>query len=550
MSIPLTSSIVDTVGGDLTARKKQVRHLRWNGLSVISASKQNLTGPVKSGVVSGTYDTSRVRHRNLTGKDVSHVAMVFCNFAPASGTEVANANALTVKAALEDLSPIGPNTQDQPRHPMETLGGGHMVLAGVNVDRRAVLITKPVPHYLAPNADFFTVIGATPASGTGQFPRGGCQFGSTSGWATDNGEGTSAGSDRVNDGSTAISANLTSYYYSESAVLGRLSDGTIGTSVCIGGDSIEDGVDDAGQGGPYIGGIGRRLFATTPHLRISIPGEKLGDIFDTLTVVNGPTKNFYARAQLLALCTHVFSTWGRNDCEQYATYGGGTVSTAVAQFKANLLLFAKWCMMRGQHFKQATILPAPTSTDGFTTTINQSISDANKESVRTQINAWLMDASVSGFVAQANAQVAGVLYPGQAFALDRCAPIECNAAGALTSGGGRILAATVAVNGTATSGTTTTLVDSGKAWTTNAYKGFAVYIVSGTGAGQMRCVAYNNGTTLTVNNSFSPAPDLTSVYQIIPALGMNGVHPFSKLHDLIAADATVIATTSQFLAAL
>ena len=276
--------------------RKQIRYSRWGGLSVISASKQSMTGPVKSGVVSGTYDTSRNRHRNLTGKDVTHIALVFANFAPAGGTEVANANAITVKATVEDLSPTGANTQDQPYQPAETAAGGVLSYTGVSIDRRGVLITKPVPRYFGANADFFTRVGVTPSSGTAQFPRGGCQFGGTSGWGTDNGEGTTASADRVLDGSSAVNANQTSYTYSESAVLGRLADGTIATSVCIGGDSIEDGVDDAGQGGPYIGGIGRRLFATTPHLRISMPGEKLHDLIAADATVLAKAAQFLAAA--------------------------------------------------------------------------------------------------------------------------------------------------------------------------------------------------------------------------------------------------------------
>lgn len=68
-------------------------------------------------------------------------------------------------------------------------------------------------------------------------------------------------------------------------------------------------------------------------------------------------------------------------------------------------------------------------------------------------------------------------------------------------------------NGTATSGSTTTLANTGKAWTTNAYAGKAVAIISGTGAGQQSRITSNTATVLTVA-AWAVAPDATSVYRI------------------------------------
>lgn len=67
--------------------------------------------------------------------------------------------------------------------------------------------------------------------------------------------------------------------------------------------------------------------------------------------------------------------------------------------------------------------------------------------------------------------------------------------------------------GTATSATSTTLVNSAKTWATNQWTNYQVRIVSGTGAGQIRTIASNDGTSVTVA-AWTVTPDDTSVYSI------------------------------------
>lgn len=67
--------------------------------------------------------------------------------------------------------------------------------------------------------------------------------------------------------------------------------------------------------------------------------------------------------------------------------------------------------------------------------------------------------------------------------------------------------------GTATSATSTTLVNSGKSWTSSQWVNSQVRIISGTGAGQIRTITANTGTTLTVA-TWTVTPDATSVYNI------------------------------------
>lgn len=66
--------------------------------------------------------------------------------------------------------------------------------------------------------------------------------------------------------------------------------------------------------------------------------------------------------------------------------------------------------------------------------------------------------------------------------------------------------------GVATSGSATTVVNSTKAWTANQWTNYQVRIISGTGVGQVRTIASNTGTTLTI--AAGATIDSTSVYVI------------------------------------
>ena len=71
------------------------------------------------------------------------------------------------------------------------------------------------------------------------------------------------------------------------------------------------------------------------------------------------------------------------------------------------------------------------------------------------------------------------------------------------------------VSGTATAGGPSTLTDGSKTWTVNAYTNCVVTITAGTGSGQTRYISSNTANTLTVTSNWIPAPDGTSVYEIL-----------------------------------
>ena len=72
--------------------------------------------------------------------------------------------------------------------------------------------------------------------------------------------------------------------------------------------------------------------------------------------------------------------------------------------------------------------------------------------------------------------------------------------------------------GTATSGAASTLTDTSKVWTVNAWATRAVRITSGTGSGQARVIASNTATVLTVGVAWTTNPDATSTYKIVDDL--------------------------------
>lgn len=68
--------------------------------------------------------------------------------------------------------------------------------------------------------------------------------------------------------------------------------------------------------------------------------------------------------------------------------------------------------------------------------------------------------------------------------------------------------------GTATSGTTNTISNSAKTWTVNQWTNYQIRISAGTGAGQIRTIASNTSTQITVSANWTTIPDNTSVYNI------------------------------------
>lgn len=68
--------------------------------------------------------------------------------------------------------------------------------------------------------------------------------------------------------------------------------------------------------------------------------------------------------------------------------------------------------------------------------------------------------------------------------------------------------------GTATAGGASTIDNSSKAWSVNQWANAQIRITAGTGAGQIRTIASNTATSITVSSAWTTVPDATSQYAI------------------------------------
>jgi len=68
--------------------------------------------------------------------------------------------------------------------------------------------------------------------------------------------------------------------------------------------------------------------------------------------------------------------------------------------------------------------------------------------------------------------------------------------------------------GTATAGAASTLTNSGKAWGVNMWANSQIRITGGTGKGQIRPIASNTATVITITGTWAINPDATSTYSV------------------------------------
>lgn len=290
------------------------------------------------------------------------------------------------------------------------------------------------------------------------------------------------------------------------------------------GDSILAGTGDngspLGQGGHGTRAVNNQLalkwdYTTAPlygHVRLALGGEQIAQFAD-ITSANQYDRSRYAIADY---ATNVISNYGTND-----------LGLGLSSMKANVLTLAAWYCSRGQKFFQETLLPRTTSTDGFQTVSNQTVTAS--ESVRLGFNQWVRDPSSNGFVAQVIA--INPAFAGYVDYIEVGKYIEVNASNVLTQDGGFWIVSTASPIKTGTLGagsTSSSLVDGSGGMTSQAYKGYSLILTSGTYVNGQGCIYYNNANTFDLNGTSvggSPSAGDTYAIKLLPTL--EGVHPHS-----------------------
>ncbi len=341
------------------------------------------------------------------------------------------------------------------------------------------------------------------------------------------GEGAYAG-DQTQNGFVGAAPNYAVNQYFPAAILGFTASPQ--KSVANVGDSIVAATGDHGM--PYgAGGFSTRAVAnqlqlcfdpaTDPlygYVRVPIGGESAA------VFASGLNSNQYSRSRsdLTSMASNVVCNYGTND------------PVDLTALKANILTIAVFYMRQGIKFFQCAIIPKTTSTDGWSTANNQTIS-AGFEAQRLAFNAWLRDASESGFVSQANA-AAGT--SGLADYMDVCKYAEVNAANVLTQDGGfwRIPTGVTPVNCTVTTPSgAQQWRDSSKTWVRNEWKGYSVRFTSGANINKVGCIGWNDASgTINTYGAVGVNSTIGDTYEITQLPTIDGTHPTSTAHIWMA----------------
>jgi len=342
----------------------------------------NATGFV--GDASHASATSRISART-PNTAVSFVSVAFCNWSITPSGETNGANAVTVKAGLE-LSGTA--------YPFYFTGSPTKVLQpGDTVWSDLLSVTVPA------NTQYFVrpYISVT-AGQTWPVSRA---------LSVSNGEGSnysssiSPGSDLSYSTGVISGSGTSGYGYGPCGMRGTPA-GSLGT-VYVAGNSIAVGAGEIGAGtfgdiDGYTSYIERGLGANVHWM--------------TATRSSSTTASFNSFSPLrIALATgttftHAVTEYGTND-----VYGSGLTfaqtTTALITSWNRLLLVAPKVI-------QTTITPRTTSTDGWITTVNQTIVAPPNNAVRTAVNDWLRDRApmVSGVAVATGTTGAGVLRAG------------------------------------------------------------------------------------------------------------------------------------------
>ena len=445
-----------------------------------------------------------------------------------------NAAASAVQTALNALS---------------TAGSASITVSGSAGGPYTIALPTPNPLTIIPalTATSSLTGGTSPAvtmttSSAVYFPLGQYILGTTN----STGEGVNTSLDTTDSGSVSATDGTC---YGPTAILGN---STSAPFVTVGllGDSIMRATGDTfsflgfgvrGLGTTQNVGSPATIDGSIPYILLAKGGEVTTDQLagSGSTPLRGMVR--LARAQY---ATHVICDTATNDI------GAGT---SLATIQANILTIASQYASLKCKFYQTTITPRTSSTDSWRTTANQSIPNSGQETIRTSLNDWLRGGSPIDPTSKAAVAVGtgGALLAGSAGHpvngyIETADTVETSRNSGVWKAPPNIYD-----SGTASSATSTTLVDSSKTWTVNAHSGRRLAIKTGAGSGQARGISSNTATTITLagaGNTWAVTPDATSTYQIddgysIGDSGGIGVHPAPNGHVAMAVPVATAAAS-------
>jgi hypothetical protein len=298
----------------------------------------------------------------------------------------------------------------------------------------------------------------------------------------------------------------------------------------IGGGMIPFNAAGASGKGADVGNwfdVGLRSNAQISTLNVAVPGAKLSDLTTNALAAT-------ARLSMMQFGDVILSQLGRNDLS----------SQTWQQIAANQLLLARQVYLSGRRYYLATLIPAPASTDWFTTLANQTgyFYDAP---VRFPYNAWIRAGSPVDSGGAPN--MAGSPSPYVSGYFDAAASVEVNSSGSSSPTGGLWPAATKAYASVVLTGTPslTSLPASAQNWTAHALVNALVKFTSGAASGSYGIVSDNTTNSLTlyaggasVGNASAPAPSATpatgDTFDIYAVSTIDGTHPVAA-HQTIGA---------------
>ena len=341
---------------------------------------------------------------------------------------------------------------------------------------------------------------------------------------------------------SAIGATTNAYSgFGPLAILG-FTGTTPAKSLYCAGDSIAAGTGDGSGQRNGLAGYCERIANGVTAVNEQYPTNITATFGFGIGAHSGDTlANFVTAGQheqqvaVASYFTTVDSNMGTND-----------LAASLATIKANKLTEAELYVCNNAtscagvqpnvHFITNTLLPKTTSTDGWITVANQTVTSG--ESNRIAFNDWLRDTSASGFVAQAAAATG---LPASAFGVfDAANAVEVNSSNVLTQDGGFWFAPvgqSAAFTGSVTSGAASNgFTDSTLTAATNTYRGYAVVFTSGGSANFGATISTQTSAGAVLAQGFHATPSVGNTYKLWQQVcTQDGTHPTSWCHQTVAA---------------